>query len=76
MQRLVQKEKQVLQLQGELDRLKAQNPADAREIVSDEMGGERQIFTTNKFRMTRQSESVIGSNGILSMRKLQISSRR
>ena len=32
-QRLVQKEKQVLQLQAELDRLKAQNPAETREIV-------------------------------------------
>ncbi|KAJ3004363.1 hypothetical protein NUW54_g4848 [Trametes sanguinea] len=31
-QRLVQKEKQVLQLQAELDRLKAQNPAEPREV--------------------------------------------
>jgi diaphanous 1 len=30
-QRLVQKEKQVLQLQTELDRLKAQHPGDSRE---------------------------------------------
>lgn len=33
-QRLVQKEKQVLQLQTELDRLRVENPIDNREIVS------------------------------------------
>lgn len=33
-QRLVQKEKQVLQLQNELDRVKAQNPTETRENVS------------------------------------------
>jgi diaphanous 1 len=32
-QRLVTKEKQVLQLQTEVDRLKAQNPSDGREAV-------------------------------------------
>ena len=32
-QRLVQKEKQVLQLQNELDRLKAQNPVDKNDSV-------------------------------------------
>lgn len=32
-QRLVQKEKQVLQLQNELDRVKAQNPTETRENV-------------------------------------------
>ncbi|THG96218.1 hypothetical protein EW026_g5579, partial [Hermanssonia centrifuga] len=31
-QRLVQKEKQVIQLQGELERLKAQNPSESREL--------------------------------------------
>lgn len=33
-QRLVQKEKQVLQLQADLDRYKAQNPTEGREAVS------------------------------------------
>ena len=59
MQRLVQKEKQVLQLQSELDRLKAQNPADTREIVSLDS-----IYNTTCspkiFRMTAQDENVIG----------------
>ena len=32
-QRLVQKEKQVLQLQSELDRYKAQNPVEDKEAV-------------------------------------------
>lgn len=32
-QRLVQKEKQVLQLQTEVDRLKAQNPVESRDNV-------------------------------------------
>ena len=32
-QRLIQKEKQVVQLQADLDRLKAQNPNEAREAV-------------------------------------------
>lgn len=34
-QRLVQKEKQVLQLQAELDRFKSQNPNEGRDAVSD-----------------------------------------
>lgn len=33
-QRLVQREKEVLQLQTELSRFKAQNPGDGREAVS------------------------------------------
>lgn len=34
-QRLVQKEKQVLQLQTELDRMKSQNPSEGRDTVSE-----------------------------------------
>jgi diaphanous 1 len=32
-QRLIQKEKQTVQLQADLDRLKAQNPSEGREVV-------------------------------------------
>ena len=58
----MQKEKEVLQLRTELDRLKAQNPGDGREAVC--MVPTRLLNVTDNIRTSVQRGIVIESSGI------------
>ena len=62
-QRLVQKEKHVLQLQAELDKFNAQNPTEGREAVSGANGMHMYNRLILLFRMSAQNGTAIGQNG-------------
>ena len=61
-QRLVQKEKQVLQLQTELDKFKAQNPGESREAVSPNF--EHILALPSNGMLGRASEAGKGQNQV------------
>ena len=58
-QRLVQKEKHVLQLQAELDRLQAQNPGEGRDTVRSFLVLHRRSLIQTGSRMNVQKGSAI-----------------
>lgn len=70
-QRLVQKEKQVLQLQTELDRFKAQNPSDGRDAVRILYTMPFDPLLNNQHRMSALSAIVTELNGTVSWRRLR-----
>jgi hypothetical protein len=63
-QRLVLKEKQVLQLQAEVDRFKAQNPNEGRDAVCPCQSGGQFGLQRFALRMSVPSETATVPNGI------------